>query len=128
VPELPRHPPDTAASFGPVIVHSLSPRFEVNEGGCVALALGDSSANGCGANLQALRQCTAAACAGCAGTPDAVRSDGCLCETAAQGGACKTYVGPASCVTPYVKAGDPDINGCVGGVYFLVARYFCLAH
>jgi hypothetical protein len=125
--------PDTASEYGPFVSHGSDTAYEINEGGCVALAIGETSATGCGAQLQSLIECTASACANCPATDtfSPLVRGGCECETAAQLGACRDYVERASCVTPSYKQGNPAVNGCLGqhlsGGY-VVARYFCLAH
>jgi hypothetical protein len=125
--------PDTAPEYGPFVSHGADATYEINEGGCVALALGETTPAGCGAQLQALIECNASACANCPATDtfSPLVRGGCGCETAAQLGACRDYVQRASCVTPYSKQGNADVNGCLGEHMFggyNVARYFCLAH
>jgi hypothetical protein len=59
-------PPEDASFRGALIREG--PLVRANTGGCVAVALHeDVPTRGCGYNINALEDCTAAACAGCAG-------------------------------------------------------------
>jgi hypothetical protein len=120
--------PDSAASFGPLVSRSDGSGLELNAGGCIALARGLGNADDCGARYQALTECTATACAACPGTTTDGQSRGCLCTTAAQGGACARYVTAAQCVKPLLDEGNADVAGCASGDDYVIARYFCLAH
>jgi hypothetical protein len=122
--------PDTAPLHGPLVSHDDGKTVEINVGGCVALARGGPGA-ACGASVQALVECTAAACSAC--SSDASGAPHCQCETAAQLGACRSYAEAAACITPYASAGNSDLAGCLGGTdfqtrYTPIVRYFCLAH
>ena len=115
---------DDAPEYGPIIWRAAQQRFEVNQGGCTAVVLGDDGENGCGALVQALIECIDAACASC----DPKAPDACGCTTAAQAGPCKSFVAPASCATPFIHGGSPLVNGCITlprGDYFSVARTLC---
>jgi hypothetical protein len=71
-------PTGSDGGTGPLLAKAGA--VDVNVGGCIALGLADSSAQGCGAREQQVRDCVSFACAGC---------DGGACD--ARQGVCADY-------------------------------------
>lgn len=56
---------EKAADWGPIVIFANGTYFEENFAGCIANALGDLSANGCGGARARFEECRRAACRGC---------------------------------------------------------------
>jgi hypothetical protein len=120
----------TAAALGPLVDHSKDQGFvSLNTAGCIALATGDTTANGCGAKVLALSQCDDAACVNCKVTDDASLALLNQCTQDAEGAACASYAGPAGCADQLAEAGTA--SQCFGGTdfdsgYNSIVPIFCL--
>lgn len=55
----------TEASWGPVVEYVDQQSSLVNQGGCVALSLGEVDEKGCGGAYQLFQECSDQACSGC---------------------------------------------------------------
>jgi hypothetical protein len=99
----------TEALLGPVLDYQTLNLLVANSEGCVALIQGDASPSGCGAKLQALRQCTFAACEpNCpVGGPDLGAFDECV--AAASSGDCAVYKNMFNFCT---GSGDLGLSPC----------------
>ncbi|MBI5534338.1 MAG: hypothetical protein HY898_16565 [Deltaproteobacteria bacterium] len=111
---------DTASQWGPVVYFSGVELYDRNEGGCFALLMGDTSATGCGAKLNAAYDCGIASCGGvCPTSTDAEYEafNNCIASAAADAAFCKTYQDAAdACATAALAAdGGEALNACVWG-------------
>jgi hypothetical protein len=124
---------DTAAKYGPVIWHGSHSYYTLNVSGCLADAIGDMSAHGCGAEYQALTECKEAACTQCPTGNGFAQFE--ACESSA-GTECEAYSNAmhAACGDDIHDANDPA-SVCVPpagtstkDAYAQIAPVFCGSH
>lgn len=122
--------PPTADALGPGIIEGSSVRL--NTAGCMALATGDNSANGCGATIQKSLNCQTEACD--ANCPRPQGDEAALtkfqeCTQAAAQGVCADFANNINSACPQ-DAGSEANQYCVGGSSFedrigKYVDYFC---
>jgi hypothetical protein len=119
---------DTAASYGPIVVHKGT--IEMNVPGCLAVATSDLGGTGCAGKYQAASACRNASCsANCPVTDDASFQLEQQCEQAAAAGTCKTFEDAAGCADALVEAGGAPA-ACLAGqsfddLYTAIVPIFC---
>jgi hypothetical protein len=121
---------DFDTTYGPLVMHGAY--ADLNLGGCIAQASGDTSATGCGAKVQAIGQCQAFACSACPDPSSGTKAmnDYLACLSAAMSTVCKDYVKAAACADALI-APDAAAEVCAsGGNTFLgraraLAQLFC---
>lgn len=120
--------PDTASSYGAIIVHKGE--IEINVAGCIAIATNDPQGAGCAGKVQASGECLNAACsANCPvvdGTSFQLEQ---ACEAAAASGTCKPISDAAACTDGLVEAGGATAT-CLTGqtfddLYDSIVPVFC---
>jgi hypothetical protein len=119
---------DTAASYGPIVVHKGT--IEMNVPGCLAVATNDLQGTGCAGKYQAASACRNASCAAnCPVNDDPSFQAEQQCEQAAAAGTCKTFEDAAGCADALVEAGGAPA-ACLAGqsfddLYDAIVPIFC---
>jgi hypothetical protein len=119
---------DTAAAYGPIVVHKGT--IEMNVPGCLAVATNDPQGTGCAGKYQAASECRLASCAAnCPVTDDASFQAEQSCEQAAAAGTCKSFEDAAACADGLVEAGGAPA-ACLSGqsfddLYNAIVPIFC---
>jgi hypothetical protein len=132
--------PYTAPVLGPLI--TVGDLIQVNVGGCVAIATGDTSASACGATLGLAAQCVREACAGCAnpvpegglttdgGTGDLPAFQACATAAVADGAPCAAQSAAIAknCPSQLPASYDaclPTQSEAQGSFVFRLVGFFC---
>lgn len=110
--------PSTGASLGPIVITTDS-LITLNIAGCVARTANQMTSTGCGAKMQAARECASAACATNCPVPDGDQqalADRNACQTAAQSAGCMTYeTASDTCSDPLLQGAS---SACANGTTF----------
>jgi hypothetical protein len=123
---------DTDATSAAVVWHEKEAYWTVNVAGCIANAMGDPGANGCGAAYSAAISCRQASCNACwaAQGTSATFQQFATCEDQAGSSTCSTYANavPTACGDIGTSAAGvcmPQSGASAQQAYMQVAPLFC---